>query len=96
MTTEILDNTGTWMPRQVRAVVDPLLREIKNLKHEIELLKFGRPSAAAVKDRVVFELEAEIIQLQRERDGANGKYIEDILALQAELEALNKRINDSD
>ena len=84
------------MPDQIKSIVGPFEREIKNLKHEIELLKFGRPSAAAVKDRVVFELEAEIIQLKSERDGANGKYIEDILALQAELETLNKRINDSD
>ena len=84
------------MPDQIRAAVDPLLREIKNLEHEIEQLKLGRPSAQAVKDSVVFHLEAEIIQLKTERDGANGKYIEDILALQAELETLNKRINDSD
>ena len=84
------------MPAQIRAAVDPLLRSIKNLEDEIEQLKIGRPSAQAVKDRVVFELEAQIIQLNTERDGAAGKYIEDILALQAELETLNKRINDSD
>ena len=36
MMTEILDNTGTWMPGQVRAVVHNLDKQIEQLQREIE------------------------------------------------------------
>ena len=33
---EILDNTGTWMPRQVRAVVNNLDKQIEQLQRDLE------------------------------------------------------------
>ena len=58
MTTEILDNTGTWMPGQVRAVVRKLDKQIEQLQRELE--------EARLLSTVHWDKPGKIEQLQRE------------------------------
>ena len=58
MVTEILDNTGTWMPWQVRAVVHNLDKQIEQLQRALE--------EAQLLSTVHWDKPEKIKQLERE------------------------------